>query len=237
MRVGMSCPVQGAEVAQAEFIEEQGGEDEVLGGAFQLEGEVPGLRAPQLFNEGGRLVPQPGEGFRGLQGVEVFCQRAHVFINGPFIVVQNGDVALGGLADVVQRLQGGAAGECRIPGHGHYMVVLPFQIPGRAHAQGGGKRRARVACTVGVMGGFRHFGKAGEPFMLADGVNQRGAPREHFMDVGLVGNVKDDFVPWCFKDAVKGNAQFHHAQVGAQMAAGEGKGVDEGVPDFFREPG
>ena len=32
----------------------------------------------------------------------------------------------------------------------------------------------------------------------------------------------------CFKDAVKGNAQFHHAQVGAQMAAGEGKGVDEG---------
>ena len=57
------------------------------------------------------------------------------------------------------------------------------------------------------------------------------------MDVGLVGNVKDDFVPRCFKDAVKGNAQFHHAQVGAQMAAGEGKGVDEGVPDFFREPG
>ena len=87
------------------------------------------------------------------------------------------------------------------------------------------------------MGGFRHFGKAGESLVLADGVDQRSAAREHFMDVGLVGYVKDDFVPRRFKDAVKGNGQLHHAQVGAQMAPRDGKGVDEGIPDFFRKAG
>jgi len=30
-----------------------------------------------------------------------------------------------------------------------------------------------------------------------------------------VGDIKDDFIPRRFKDAVKGNAQFYHAQVGS----------------------
>lgn len=57
------------------------------------------------------------------------------------------------------------------------------------------------------------------------------------MDIGLVGDIKDDFIPRRFKDAVKGNAQFYHPQVGAQVASGEGKGVNESIPDFFRKPG
>ena len=117
------------------------------------------------------------------------------------------------------------------------MVVFSFQVPGRAHAQGGGKRRARMPRSVGVMRGFGHFGKSGKPPVLADGVDQGSAPSQHFMDIGLVGDIKDDFIPRRFKDAVKGNAQFYHAQVGAQVASGEGKGVNESIPDFFRKPG
>lgn len=69
--------------------------------------------------------------------------------------------------------------------------------------------------SVGVMRGFGHFGKSGKPSVLADGVDQGSAPRQHFMDIGLVGDIKDDFIPRRFKDAVKGNAQFYHAQVGS----------------------
>ena len=90
------------------------------------------------------------------------------------------------------------------------MVVFSFQVPGRAHAQGGGKRRARMPRSVGVMRGFGHFGKSGKPSVLADGVDQGSAPSQHFMDIGLVGDIKDDFIPRRFKDAVKGNAQFYH---------------------------
>ena len=54
---GNVVSVQGAEIAQPEFVEQQGREDKVFGGAFQLESKVPGLRAAQLFNEGGRFIP------------------------------------------------------------------------------------------------------------------------------------------------------------------------------------
>jgi len=49
---GNVVSVQGAEIAQPEFVE-----DKVFGGAFQLESKVPGLRAAQLFNEGSRFIP------------------------------------------------------------------------------------------------------------------------------------------------------------------------------------
>lgn len=38
-------------------------------------------------------------------------------------------------------------------------------------------------------------------------------PRQHLVGVGLVGDVPDDFVSWCIKDAVVGNSQFDDAQV------------------------
>jgi len=54
---GNVVSVQGTEIAQPEFVEQQGREDKVFGGAFQLESKVSGLRAAQLFNEGGRFIP------------------------------------------------------------------------------------------------------------------------------------------------------------------------------------
>lgn len=56
------------------------------------------------------------------------------------------------------------------------------------------------------MRGFRHFRESGQALVLADGMNLLCAACEHFMDIGLVGNVKDDFVPRRFKDAVEGDA-------------------------------
>ena len=64
-----------------------------------------------------------------------------------------------------------------------------------------------------------------------------GSDREQELVCGFLKDIKDDFNPRRFKDAVKGNAQFYHAQVGSQVASGEGKGVNEGIPDFFRKPG
>ena len=86
------------------------------------------------------------------------------------------------------------------------MVVLPFEVAGRAHAQRCGEGRARVARPIGVMGGFRHFRESGQALVLANGMNLLGTACEHFVDIGLVGNVKDDFVPGRFKDAVEGDA-------------------------------
>ena len=66
--------------------------------------------------------------------------------------------------------------------------------------------------------GFAAIRVAGEAALLA----QRGEvlpARDKFVDVGLVARVKDDAVAWGIKNPVDGKGQFHHAKIGAKVAA------------------
>ena len=53
------------------------------------------------------------------------------------------------------------------------------------------------------------------------------AAREQLVDVGLVPGVEDDRVARAVEDPVHGDGQLDDAEVGAEVAAGPGDGVDE----------
>ncbi len=57
------------------------------------------------------------------------------------------------------------------------------------------------------------------------------------MDVALVAGVPDDPVVRGVEGAVQGDGQLDHAEVGAEMAAGPGDGVDQELPDLAGQPG
>lgn len=74
--------------------------------------------------------------------------------------------------------------------------------------------------------------KAVQPFVLTDGIDLLGPSGEHLVDVSLVGNVKEELVFGRIENPVKGDAEFDHSEVGAEMSPGIGKGIDESVANF-----
>ena len=61
--------------------------------------------------------------------------------------------------------------------------------------------------------------KAVQSLVLAHRADAIEAARKHLVDVTLVADVEDKFVPGSFEDAVQGDRQFDDAEVRAEVAA------------------
>ncbi len=155
-----------------------------------------------------------------LERVEIAGDRSHVLVDGPLVVVEDHDEFPRGSRDVVEGFQGGSAGEGGVPGDGDDMVVAAGQISGGGHAERGGKGGARVSRAIGVVLGFGAQEKAVEALVGADRIDGGGAPGQHFVDVALMGNIEHELVGGGGENRVQGDAEFHHAEVRAEMAAG-----------------
>jgi hypothetical protein len=70
---------------------------------------------------------------------------------------------------------------------------------------------------------------------LAQGANPVAPPGQDFVRVGLMPDVPQQPVARGIEDRVDRDGQFHHTERGAQMAAGDGDGVDGFSPQFIRE--
>jgi hypothetical protein len=55
------------------------------------------------------------------------------------------------------------------------------------------------------------------------------------MDVALMGDIHDKLVSGSVENAVEREGEFHHSQVGSEVATGAGQGSDEGFTDLVRE--
>ena len=66
---------------------------------------------------------------------------------------------------------------------------------------------------------FRPFGKPAQASVLPQGWELCLPSGEELVDIGLVSYIPDDFVPGHGKYLVQGHGQFHHPQIGSQMAA------------------
>ena len=186
--------VDGAEIPHAEFLEENIWDEHVFGVALDLMSEFAHAGTSDFFDKVSGLFADAAEGAVGLQGVEVFCESANVFINGPFVVVEDDNAAVGGLGDVVEGFQGGAASEGGVTGDSDDIAVFTFQVAGRGHAESGGEGGAGVSRSVAIVFGFGAEEEAIEALVLANGANFGSAAGEHFVDVALVGDVKKEFV-------------------------------------------
>ena len=229
--------VDGAEVLQAELLKEDGGPEHAFGGFFGAAGDLDGGLAAEALDDARGRVVQVLVVLVGDDPVEVAGDGADVAVDGPLVVVEDDDQALGLLGDVVDRFEGDAVGEGGVAGDGDDVFAAAGQIARHGHAEGCGERGAGVAGAVAVVLALGAEHEAVEAAGLADGVEAVAAAGENLVDVGLVADVKENLVFGRVEDGMKGQGQLDDAQVGAEMAAGYGERLDQEFADLFCECG
>jgi hypothetical protein len=143
------------------------------------------------------------------------------------------DEALGGVGDVVERLEGNAVGQRGVAKNADDIFIRAAQIARRAHAQRGGQGRAGVSGPVAIVLAFRAQREAVEAVGGADGVKPVLAAGQQLVDIALVADIPDEFVVRGGKDGVQGDGQLDHAQVGSEVPAVFGQFGDQLVADFL----
>ena len=103
--------VDRAVVAQAEFLENHARDEQVLDAFLDLVREMERASARDRLDETPGLFVQMRVGRVGHDVIQVVRDRADVFRDRPFVVVEDDDEALGLRLDVVERLVTDAAGE------------------------------------------------------------------------------------------------------------------------------
>jgi hypothetical protein len=167
--------------------------------------------------------------------VQVAGDGADVLVDAPLVVVEDADEFFRGGRNVVQRLVGNAVGQRGIAEDAHHVFVRALLVAGGAHAERRGKGGARVARAVAVVRTLGAQGKAVQAVRLADRVEAVLAAGEQLVDVALVAHVPDKLVLGRAEDLVQRDGQFDDAEVGAEMAARLGEGLDEFLADVRRQ--
>ena len=228
-------PVDRSVVAEAEVFEEDGGEDEVFAALLYLAGEFTRGWSGDFFEEVRSFIVEPGIGRVGGDFIEVAGDGADVFVDRPFVVVEDDDEALRGAGHVVESFKGRTAGECGVAGNGDDMLIPTLLVAACGETEGGGKGGSRVAGTVAIVLGFGAEKEAIEAVLRADGLDLVPPAGEHFVDVALVGDVEEELVFRRIKDPVEGDGELYDPEVRAEVSAGLRETVDEFFPDFLCE--
>jgi hypothetical protein len=195
-----------------------------------VEALAAGRAAEELLN----VVVDPVVGGAGGELIEVLGQRADVAGDGPLVVVEDDDEALGRVNDVVERLHRDAAGEGAVAAEGDDVLAGAEEVACGGEAEGGGEGGAGVAGAEGVVGALVAVEETGESAGLADELEGlAGASGEEFVDIALVADVEDELVARGVEDAVERDGELDDAEVGAEVAAVAGGDLDELVPDLL----
>ena len=232
--------VHGAQVAEAQVLEEQARHHEAL----------EALLAP-LRGLGHALAQAPdGDGLDGvldalapavvvLAGhdlVQVALQRAHVGVDAHVVVVEDHQEVLGDqVAGLVEGLEGHAGGHGAVADYGDADVVLLLQVAGLGHAEGGGDAGAGVPRAEVVVGALIALEEAGQAVVHAQGGEAVPAACQDLVRVGLVAHVPDDAVLQEVEVVEEGDRQLDGAEVRAEVAAGLGHRGDEEGAHFRRQ--
>jgi hypothetical protein len=110
-------------------------------------------------------------------------------------------------------------------------VAFTGQLAGTGDPVSPGQRRRGVGAFHDIVVGFCPGRVAGHSALLAEGAEVL-APRQEFVDVGLVSGVKDDAVAGRVKNSVHGERELHHAKVWSEVAARLGDIGDQEIPDL-----
>ena len=225
--------VDGAVVAEAELFEDHAAADDALSGLFGLARDVARSLAAELFDEAGGAVVQADVGGIGRDLVQVLGDGPDVLVDGPLVVVEHDDHALGLRGNVVQRLEADAVGEGGVAGESDDVFFAAGHVARDGHAEGGGERGARVAGAEAVVLAFGAEHEAVEAAGLTDGVEARLTSGEQLVDVALVRDVEDEAVSGRVEDVVHGDGQLDHAEVRPDVTAGFGDAGDKALADLF----
>ena len=115
------------------------------------------------------------------------------------------------------------------------MIVEAEHVARRSHPERRGQSRTRVPRPVAIVLAFAPEKKAVQSFVLPDGRKPRTPSGQELVDIALVADVENEFVPRSLEDPVQGNAELDDPEVGPEVAARLGQNPDQFSPDFLGE--
>ena len=152
------------------------------------------------------------------QPPEALAQLRHGRRVAAAVVVEDDDGAAVGVAEVVQALEGHAAGQGPVTDHRHdAAVVLGPQLERLGEPVGVAEDGRGVAVLDPVVVGLGPRRVARQAARLPQVVELVAAAGDHLVDVGLVAGVPQQDVAGRVEHPVHGEGQLDHTQVGAQV--------------------
>src|SRR5437764_4600126 len=173
----------------------------------------------------------------GRESVKIGRNRADVFCDRPFVVVEYYDKAFRLGFSIVERFVANPTSERGITRDHDDVFIAASQITPNRHSKSRRQSGTGVSRAVAIVFALRPQEKAVQALILPHGPNAIEPAREHFMDVALMANVENQSVLWCVENAVERDRQFDDTKVGTEMPAGSREHLDQLIADFLRKLG
>ena len=190
-------------ITQPKLFENYARYKKILHALFDPMREFDRALARDRFNEPARLIMEAGVSRVRNNIIKVTRDRADVFRDRPFIIVQHHDEPARLRLRIVQRFITDPAGERRVARHHHHILIAASQIAPDRHSQSGGERGPGVPRTVTIVLAFRAQEKSVQSLVLphrADPIEPAG---KHFVDITLMAHVEDKSVFRRFENAME----------------------------------
>ena len=227
-----------ADVAEAEFLEEQARHDERLDRLLDALGHFGRLLADagERAQELDELVAHPRRQVSGEHAVQIRGERPDVRGDRHLVVVEHDDQVLLEVPDVIERLEGLAGGHRAVADDRDDLVILPEGVARRR--QPGRRRDARAAVprAEDVVATLRAAGEPRDPAGLPQRAETLEAAGQQLVGVALVADVPDDPVARRREDRLERDGQLDDPEAGRQVPAGAGNRGDDDFANLGREP-
>ena len=143
--------------------------------------------------------------------LEIFRQRAHVFGNGHFVVVEYHDQPRVPVARVVHRLVAHAARQRAVADNRHHMIILVVQISGARQPQRHRNGRGRMTRIKQIVLALLAARKTAHAVIGAQGFELLLSAGEQLMRVNLMTDVENQLIRRAVERPVQRNRQFNVA--------------------------
>src|SRR5262249_50806254 len=200
-------------ITQAELLENDTRDEQSFYALLNFMRKLRNGFARNGLDETPGLLMKMSERGAGDDSVQVICDRADVFRDRPFIVVEHNDEAFCVRFDVIKRFITDTARKSSVAWADDDVLVTAPQVTPDGHAECRGKRGSCVAGAIAIMFALGAQKKTIEPAELTHGTKSIEPAGKHFVDIALVANVHDETVTRGVEHTMQCNGQFHTTNV------------------------
>jgi hypothetical protein len=214
--------VDRADVLEAQLLEEEARDDQLLG---QVLGLLRELQHPltHLWNceeKALDVVLQATVGLAVNDPVQVALHRPYIRGDRHLVVVEDQHQLAAEVPGLVEAFHRHPAGEPAVADDRHHPVVLAPEVARHRHAQRRGDRGRRVSGVKGVVLALLALEEARDPPVGSQRVEALAPAGDHLVRVALVPDVPHQEVAGRVEDVVQRESQLQGAQPGGQVPAG-----------------
>ncbi len=212
--------VDRADIIEAELLEQRAAVHHEAAGIFlDAVGAVGDDFRQPLVDLLGRFA-QRAIGLAGIKPRQIRAHRADRRGDRHVIVVEDHDQPRIHRAGIVHGLIGHAGTHRAVADHGNHVVLAAGEVAGDSHAEAGGNRGRGMRGAERIVVALAALGETGQPAAGAQGADAVAAPGQDLVRIGLMADVPDQAIARRVEHVVDRGGQFHHAEAGAEVAAG-----------------